>query len=98
MRKPGDEVPGQAETDSSSLAAYLRGEEPLGDVGGHDLAMFREAYETLEPRHRRFLDLDMVKGASPAEIQRRLGLSRRDLDRLKREALTALRDRMRDRL
>jgi DNA-directed RNA polymerase specialized sigma24 family protein len=96
MRKPGDEVPRRAEMDSSRLAACLRGEEPLGDVGGHDLATFREAFETLEPRYRLFFELDMVEGASPAEIQERLGLSGRDFDRLKREALTSLRDRMRD--
>jgi DNA-directed RNA polymerase specialized sigma24 family protein len=75
----------------------LRGEEPLGDAGGHGLATFREAFETLDSRHRLFLELDLVECASAAEIQRRLGLSRQDLHRLKREALAALRDRMRDR-
>jgi DNA-directed RNA polymerase specialized sigma24 family protein len=78
--------------DSTQLTACLRGEEPLGDVGGHRLAMFREAYEALKPRLRRFLDLDMVEGASSAEIQRRMGLSHRALLRLRREALAALQE------
>jgi DNA-directed RNA polymerase specialized sigma24 family protein len=99
MRKPDDEVPGQAKADRTRLAAYVRGEEPLvEDPADEDLTRLREACADLEPRHRTFLELDMVEGASPAEIQRRLELSPQRFASLKREAFTALRNRIRDRL
>ena len=89
MRKGDD-------SEDSPLELYLRGERKLdrGEIGERDLARFRRAMNRLSPDHRRFLELDLIEGASPGQIELAMGLRPGSSKALKHAVMTALRDRM----
>lgn len=92
-------TPAEGTETLARLRSYLEGEAALlHDPGEQVLSLVREALEDLEPRHRRFLILDLVEAASPEEIQRRLDISPRSLSSLRVSALVELRDRIKARL
>jgi len=81
--------------DSGSVLSLMEGETDLLDVSIYDPQrvdeLLRKAFQQLPPRHRELILLDMVKGLSPAEIEKSMGLhSHGYFLKLKSEAFSAL--------